>query len=238
MEMMMRILGMLALGLMVLSSGLLFADDGPSSSGIYRSVDANGNVVFTDQPPENGEAEEVELRELNTVPGEKMRTVLDSAEDDLEGADDEGYTRLVIISPGHEATVRNPQSAVQVAVEIEPALKAGDTMVLYDNGVEQPGMELEWPDRGVHTLIVKVLDEDGEVKISSPAIEFYIHRSSVGDFRDRSGGYPTNAGSAASPGGAASQGAGASTNGGVSVGGAAKPARPIRPAQPRPTPRN
>ncbi len=231
----------LLLGLAVLSSTVIAeeAADKPAS-GIYRSVDANGNVVFTDQPPESGESEEVKLRELNTVPTDKMRTILDSGNEEPEEAAGEGYTRLVITSPGEEATVRNPESAVQVAVELEPALKPGDTMVLYDNGVAQPAMELEAPERGVHTLIVKVLGEDGEVKISSPAVEFYIHRSTVSDFRRRpdANGASANVGGAANRGGPASVGGSAKVGGAATVGGAADRATPARPALPRPTPRN
>ncbi len=230
----------LVLGLMLVSAGMIAAEAGDKpASGIYRSVDANGNVVFTDQPPQSGEAEEVELRELNTVPTDKMRQVLDSGSDEEEVAE-EGYTRLVITSPGNEATVRNPQSAVQVSVQLEPALQPGDSMVLYDNGVAQPGMALESPDRGVHTLEVKVMGEDGEVKITSPVIEFYIHRSSVSDFRRRpdANGATANVGGAARVGGSAKLGGAAAVGGAATVGGAAEPAKPARPALPRPTPRN
>lgn len=231
----------LVLGLMALSTALVAAEAGDKpASGIYRSVDASGNVVFTDQPPESGDAEQVQLRELNTVPTDKMSKILDSGNDTNEPAEEEGYSRLAITSPGNEATVRNPDSAVQVSVQLEPALKPGDSMVLYDNGVAQPGMELEMPDRGVHSLQVKVMDESGEVKITSPVIEFYIHRSSVSDFRRRpdANGATANVGGAADRGNAASVGGAAAVGGAANVGGAADRARPARPALPRPTPRN
>ncbi|WP_161318418.1 DUF4124 domain-containing protein [Alcanivorax sp. DP30] len=231
----------LVLGLIVLPMALVAEAEDKPASGIYRSVDANGNVVFTDQPPESGDAEQVQLRELNTVPTDKMKQVLDSGNEPQETAE-EGYSSLVITSPDNEATVRNPESAVPVSVKLEPALKPGDSMVLYDNGVAQPGMELEMPDRGLHRVEVKVLDADGKVKISSPVIEFYIHRSTVSDFRQRPGfdrnGAAANVGGAASVGGSASVGGAASAGGAASVGGAAKPARPARPALPRPAPRN
>ena len=231
----------LVLGLMALSLSVVAAEaDDKPASGIYRSVDANGNVVFTDQPPESGEGEQVQLRELNTVPTDKMSQILDSGNDKTEPAEEEGYSRLAITSPGNESTVRNPQSAVQVSVELEPALKPGDSMVLYDNGVAQPGMELEMPDRGVHSLEVKVMGADGEVKITSPVIEFYIHRSSVSDFRRRpdANGATANVGGAADRGDSARVGGAATAGGAASVGGAADRARPARPALPRPTPRN
>lgn len=240
MEITMKIGWSLALAALMVSPVAMAAEAGSqSASGIYRSVDENGNVIFTDQKPENGDAEEVQLRELNTVPAEKVGNVLDAGQDE-EDAEDEGYTRLVITSPANEATVRNPQAAVQVAVELEPALQPGDSLVLVDNGVEQPGMQLEDPVRGVHTLVVKVVGKDGEVKMTSEAVEFYIHRSTVSDFRQRpdGNGAAADIGGAADTGGPANVGGGASTGGAATVGGAADRAKPARPALPRPTPRN
>ncbi|MGB2248152.1 MAG: DUF4124 domain-containing protein [Alcanivorax sediminis] len=231
----------LLLGLAVLSSTVIAeeAADKPAS-GIYRSVDANGNVVFTDQPPESGESEEVKLRELNTVP---IKQVDLSGIGEAEESEDnvfKGYSSLEITSPANEATVRNPESAVVVTVELEPNLRSGDSLVLYHNGVAQASMSIQAPERGVHSLVVKVLDRDGQVLISSSAVEFYVHRSSASDFRRRpdANGATANVGSGANRGGAASVGGAANGGGTATVGGAADRATPARPALPRPTPRN
>ena len=51
----------------VLLSGTLLAL--PATAQIYKTTDAEGNVVFTDQPPGGDtQAEQVELQPLNTTP--------------------------------------------------------------------------------------------------------------------------------------------------------------------------
>ena len=231
----------LLVGLLVLA-GVGFAAEATEkpASGIYRSVDANGNVVFTDQKPEGMESEEVQLREMNTVPIKQVDLSGISSVDSEEESVFKGYSMLKITSPAHEATVRNPEAAVVVTVELEPALQPGDSLVLYDNGVAQSGMSVEAPNRGVHALVVKVLDGDGQVLISSPVVEFYVHRSTASDFRHRPdrNGATADVGGAADRGNAAGVGGGASTGGSANVGGAADRASPARPALPRPTPRN
>ena len=39
-----------------------------ATAQIYKTTDEQGNVVFTDQPPEGVEREEVELQRTNTAP--------------------------------------------------------------------------------------------------------------------------------------------------------------------------
>ena len=239
----MRMQWSLLVGLLVLAGDGFAAEASEKpASGIYRSVDANGNVVFTDQQPEGVESEEVQLREMNTVPIKQvdLSDIGSSSDEEETSSLFKGYSSLKITSPANESTVRNPEAAVMVTVELEPALRSGDSLVLYVDGVAQPGMSIEAPERGGHALVVKVLDSDGQVLISSSAVEFYVHRSTASDFRHRPdrNGATADVGGAADRGNAAGVGGGASAGGSANVGGAADRASPARPALPRPTPRN
>ena len=153
-----------------------------------------------------------------------------------------GYRHLEITSPAAEATIRNPEGGVQISVDLQPALQDGDTVVIFDNGVQQTGLEINAPERGVHVVIAKVLGEDGEVKIESAPVEFYIHQSTAYDFRRRPGLDPNGAaadvGGAAGRGGAAGTGGAASTGGAAETGGAAGRDKMPTPVVPRPNLRN
>ena len=210
-----------------------------TASKIYRTTDEKGNVVFTDKPEETGGAEEVKLRKMNTVPIKKVElpeAVAEPEDTKQKSQTVDAYTSLTITSPESGATLRNPTDAVYISVNLQPSLQPGDRLVLLDNGAEQPALQLDAPERGVHNLIVKVVGEDGETRIASESVELYIHRSTVSDFRSAPGG-PGNGGaaqvggaadrgSAANVGGSASTGGAANVGGGADRGSAAQPARP------------
>jgi len=212
--------------------------DAPASK-IYRTTDEKGNVVFSDQPAQNRHSEEVKLKTTNMVPiktVEMPQAAAQPEEAKTGGQAGEGYSSLAITAPESGSTLRNPADAVYVSVSLQPGLKTGDRLVLIDNGIEQPVMQLDAPDRGEHTLIVKVVGEDGESRITSEPVKLYIHRSTVGDFRNSAGGGSNGgaaqAGGAADRGGAANVGGSASTGGAANVGSGADRGSAARPAKP------
>lgn len=219
------------------------ASDAPASK-IYRTTDEKGNVVFTDQPAENSHSEEVKLKTTNTVPIKKveMPDVVPGPEEGEADPAVEEYSSLTITAPESGSTLRNPTDAVYVSVSLQPGLQPGDSLVLLDNGVEQPALQLDAPERGVHNLIVQVVSEEGEIRITSEPVEVYIHRSTVSDFRNGSGGGSNGGaaqvGGAADRGGSANVGGGASTGGAASVGGGADRGTPAQPARPNRSIRN
>ncbi|MCG8392990.1 MAG: DUF4124 domain-containing protein [Pseudomonadales bacterium] len=212
-------------------------------SRIYRVVDENGNVVFTDHPGKDATSEEVKLKKTNTVPVERVEMpeqLLESEEEeDGTGAPSGGYSRLVIDSPEPGETLRNPSEPVPVQVTLTPSLKGDDKLVLFDNGAPQPAMQLEAPERGAHSLVVKVVGADGQVKMVSAAVEVFVHRSTASDFRPRPpiidrNGPAADVARPPSRGGAAQVGGAAVSGGGASPGGAASPGKPAQPSRPRP----
>ena len=234
--------GMLLTALLMCSGGLraetaveVDGEEPNASAKIYRSVDKNGNVIFSDQPAEGASAsEEVHLRPPNAVPMKRVK--LPEAESQIEEDEPpEGYRSLVITRPEPESTIRNQQEPVVVSVDLQPSLQGDDRLVLFDNGEAQPGMALNTVIRGTHTLVVKVLNSDDEVLISSEPVQVYIHRSTVQNFRNSPGnGGPGGIGDPASRGGAAETGGSASSGGPAGAGDPAGRGDPARPSQRRP----
>lgn len=158
---------------------------------IYRTVDEDGNVVFTDQPPHPDQpGQQVELPHGNsfTPPptedaGVRLETWLDQdGDEDLAAASP--YASLDIVSPEDDAGLRDNAGTVSVAAAVEPDLAPGHTLQVYlDGELRQtspvPTTQLLNVDRGTHTLELRIVDASGNTLISSPPSVFHLQRRSV-----------------------------------------------------------
>ena len=114
---------------------------------IYRSVDENGNVVFSDKPPENRAAQPVEVEQANTFSDSSQRTSSNGRQ--LWIVDENGsevaeaapsYRSLSIISPTADEAIRANDGALQVRIDLQPELAPTHTVQLsFDGSVEAEG---------------------------------------------------------------------------------------------------
>lgn len=151
-----------------------------TDGSIYRSRDAQGNVIFSDR--QDKAAEPVQLPSTNTMPGaasgQAPRDAGSSAPADPTLQD---YRRLAITAPVDGDTIVNPAGHVQVTVVVEPPLLGNHSLrLLLDGepaGVPQHGsMELEGLLRGDHTLQLIVVDENGSQVQESAPVTVHMYR--------------------------------------------------------------
>ncbi len=202
------------------------------SKGIYRTLDADGNVVFTDNPADKKDAEEVRVGPTNTMdsPPAGPRAVPGKNAPPAPPPPDTGYRSVAITAPDAGANLRIPQdNPIQVKVSLEPSLRDGHRLVILDNGTPLDGDSMDFPNPGEHTLVAQVRDKDGTVLIESQPVLFYVLRTTAdtGKGAGKGSAYPTyggraERGSAADTGGRATRGAGASRGTGASMGGSAQ----------------
>ncbi len=146
---------------------------------IYRTVDANGVVSYTDQRPSSGKIETVDLPPLTTVPEQTIRQIEAQMDKDPQGPI---YSQINIQEPKNEETFQNPE-VVRVKMASEPArLQSGDQYrLLVDGQTFQTGTRsdfvLESLDRGSHTLQPQIVSRQGKVVLSGPTITIYVHRA-------------------------------------------------------------
>ena len=140
---------------------------------IYRTVDEQGRPVFTDVPDHRAPAQELQIREQNTVPMVVPR-IAPAEEDEVEVVLE---YKLAITSPANEETLNNPES-MTVAVSVNPAPAPGHALRILDNGQEVARV-VEWPERGEHRLVAQVVDEDGKVLAESAPVVVYVQRVSL-----------------------------------------------------------
>lgn len=150
---------------------------------VYRHIDADGNVVYSDEPKTGSR---VDLKPITVVdPGSGATSAASTAPATAPEAAVE-YKRFTITSPADEQTLPTGQAGnVQVQVAIEPALQNGDRVQLrVDGEVRQSPMRtsvfaLSQLERGEHQLQADLVDAQGQVRLSTPPVTLYVQRASV-----------------------------------------------------------
>jgi len=150
---------------------------------MYRWRDANGVWHFSDKPHPG--AEKIEVRPAPAVPmaPAPSRSAAPRRAENARAAEE--APRLTILAPAQEATIRDAEGQVDVAVEVSPGLRAGyQVRILLDgNVVAGPGaltqVQLTGLDRGAHTVAAELVGANGEVLARAEPHTFYIHKPSL-----------------------------------------------------------
>lgn len=150
------------------------------SAGVYRSTDADGNVIYTDKP--SPDAEEIRIDKVQTIP---------AGPDDFQYTPPEktamgDYTKLEIVDPENNHVFTGNTGEVTVSVVIEPELNTenGDRLILTMDGRKEAdsgstSFSFTNLDRGTHTVEVHVVNKDGKTLMKSAPVTFTMKRTSV-----------------------------------------------------------
>lgn len=160
--------------------------DGHAASRIYKTVDENGNVVFTDIPPKEGQSGQAVAVEMpNTfqpaAPESREEWIVDPADEEDAEAASFSYTSLSITAPGNDEAIRENAGNVNVVAEVNPELQIGHRVrILMDGKPEQAGAQtvfmLPNVDRGTHSVQAEIIDDSGKVLITSSPTTFTLQR--------------------------------------------------------------
>lgn len=152
---------------------------------IYKIVDAQGNVTFTDKPPStsNRDASTVELNEINisTPTTERDRAEQTSAQDDNEAKTNYAVS---INSPPDGTTIPMGPGNFSIAASVSPALQEGAQLQLTMNETlyGEPQTSTVWALnnvlRGAHDFYVSVVSKDGSPLAKSSPVRIYVLRPS------------------------------------------------------------
>lgn len=152
----------------------------PAGAEIYRYTDANGNTVFTNQPPDGVNSQEVKLPPANTVqsPPADAYPTSDSENPSRQAT----YGQLAITNLPDAEAIRANNGSFTVDIAIDPQLAPGHQLQLLLDGQPygSPGTSTRFQvlnaDRGEHSLAVAVLDARGAVLQQSDALAFTVQR--------------------------------------------------------------
>ena len=150
-----------------------------SAQTVYRQVDAEGNISFSDQAAPGAEA--ITLKKAQTIappPASAFRP-----EPGVKKEAPAGYDRLAIVRPRHDETIVGAaQGNCDVQVDLRPALRAGDSLILLLNGARaQRARTTRFTFsnlyRGAHTLQVAVSNAEDKVIQRSATVTVHVKRT-------------------------------------------------------------
>ncbi|MGI9292951.1 MAG: DUF4124 domain-containing protein [Pseudomonadales bacterium] len=155
----------------------------PCAAQIYKHVDKNGNISYSDQPAAG--AATVEVPKANTIPALEIPEPARAAEtaDDEEAAFK--YTRVRILEPVNDSAIEHGPGNFNVVASVKPGLKEGHKLQFFVDGAAQGKpttdriLQLRNVNRGTHTLQVKVIDENGSIVKSSTSNKVHVLRPSI-----------------------------------------------------------
>ena len=163
---------------------LLYTLSSFAQGAVYKSVDEQGNVTYTDTQP-GKQSEEVELKPITPVKFDPPKPVkIQSAPPTQKKKKSEKvYSVLAITSPANDATVHNAGNfSVQVALSPELDSEHRIQLLLDGELIAPPQKTLSFQlsniDRGTHTLRVEIISLEKKV-VQSTSSTIHVHRPCV-----------------------------------------------------------
>jgi hypothetical protein len=141
-----------------------------ASGQVYKWVDSDGKVHYSDRP--------VAGAETIGVPARKARPPKDNPR--AGQASPGPYAQFEIVAPVDNVTVRDPDGNVQVGLVLEPGLMDGHRLQILTDGApaggEIPGTQLRISGLalGSHQLQAQILDAGGTPIASSSVVHFHL----------------------------------------------------------------
>jgi hypothetical protein len=154
-----------------------------ANAEIYKSVNADGEVVYSDTPTKG--AETVKMPALPTYTPPPLPTTSYTPAQATEKK--AYYETFAFVSPANEETVRNNLGILNINAKLTPALQVrrGHRVQFYLNGepygkpVGNTSLTISNLDRGEYTLSAAVVDSDGSALISTGDVVVFMKRHSI-----------------------------------------------------------
>ena len=157
---------------------------GAQAEEVWRWVDENGVVHYSDRPRPGAERIELDRPQTYTPPAlpapRQTPTPTQSGPDAATA-----YTGVSVVSPAAGETLWNIAGDLTVQVEVQPGLAPGHQLRVSLDGqrVETPPGATQFTVsevyRGEHRLSVSVVDENGRELVSSEPVTFYVQQASL-----------------------------------------------------------
>ena len=146
---------------------------------VYKRVNPDGSVEYSDQPIEDAEVIKVPKGSTFTMPGTPTGTTKSAKKEPEEPK--VIYESLEITQPENDKAIRSNEGKVTALARSVPALDSNHRFRWSMDGtpvqeVNAPELRLNNVNRGTHTLQVQIVDADGKVVMSSETITFHLMR--------------------------------------------------------------
>ncbi len=177
------------IGILILA--LLLALPLAAQEKVYKKVNPDGSVEYSDKPIPGGELMSVPKGTVITLPKpsdfKAAETTADRKAAEKKKAEEHAaaYTRFEIVRPRDDEAIRSNSGDFTAQLALEPGIVEGDRLrwKMDGNVIEGAGsltLILRNVDRGTHTLQAEIVDPDGKVIKSTPVITFHLLRYAGG----------------------------------------------------------
>jgi hypothetical protein len=154
-----------------------------ASTTVYKWVDENGVVHYSDQPHPN--AQKLQVEGVQTYKPTQLPFSEGIPPAEAPPADTGTYKGCTIQQPTPDETLEDTDK-VSVSVQTDPTTRPGDQIFAtldgapVNNGAATGhSFSLSSVDRGEHTLAAQVRDSTGQVLCQTPSVTFYVHQPSI-----------------------------------------------------------
>ena len=160
-----------------------------ASQEIYRWVDKDGIVHYSDQPGASN-AELINVIEPNGYDSGESAPEQDSGSSVASSGTDEDstpevspYSSLAIVQPTPDQVFFGSDAVVTVTADLQGTLRPDHSVVFFLNGNRQPasGLSTEFSGlaRGSYFLRASILDQNGKPVITSQQTTFHVRAPSI-----------------------------------------------------------
>lgn len=158
----------------------------PLAAQVYKVVDEDGNVTYTDQAPMDGSSP-VELRPISVIEAptyEKASKEEDMDEDGKEMSLSylrKNFKDFAIVSPQPEESVWRPDGPIPIAWSTQYALQDGMQVVIYLDGkrhiaTTQQMIGVPNMDRGEHSVKAELRDSKNRIIATAAPVVFFVRQ--------------------------------------------------------------
>jgi len=164
---------------------LLMLSATPLLAQVYKVVDKDGNVTYTDQAPADG-SRPIELKPISVVeaPTYQTKPKANDAEADKEMSIRDlrkNYRDFAIVSPQQEESVWRPDGPFPVAWNTKYALQEGMQVTIFLDGKKhttttQQMVPMANLDRGEHVLTAQLRDANNRLVAEAAPVTFFVRQ--------------------------------------------------------------
>jgi hypothetical protein len=155
-----------------------------ASQEIYRWVDKDGIVHYSDQPGSD-DAELISVIEPNAYDSADTAIAASTGGDEVEESEPavSPYESFSIVSPAPDQVFFGADAVVSVTADLQGTLRPDHTVVFFVNGNRQSAQglstELSGLARGTYFLRASILDQAGKPVITSQQTTFHVRQPSI-----------------------------------------------------------
>jgi hypothetical protein len=154
------------------------------SAQVYKHVDEEGNVTYSDEPQKKGD-QPISLPEPTTIkiaPAPKLSTSSGSKKSTKEKTIK--YDAVEIVSPTNDEAIRSNSGDITIQISSSPALQGNHLYSVFVDGAKAQqsaasSVTLINLNRGSHTAVIRIQDENEQTLATSAPITFHVLRASV-----------------------------------------------------------